>query len=82
MSCNHHVKQALLKTAAKKRFEKILLMKEQFRLYLQPEEEEEINLCFCGEEVGYCDHCDECDFYSDVDAFPNYIFCPICGTEM
>jgi hypothetical protein len=39
MSCNFHVRQALLKTAAKKRFEKILLMKEQFRLYLEPEVE-------------------------------------------
>lgn len=78
MSCNYHVRQALLKTAARKRFEKILLMKEQFRLWLEPEEEE-IEYCWCGEELEYCDHCGDCEHYSKVS---EYTFCPTCGVEM
>ena len=77
MSCNYHVKQALLKTAAKKRFEKILLMKEQFRLYL---EEEEADYCWCGEEFDgpYCDHCENCESWAD----DRYNYCPHCGVEL
>lgn len=77
MSCNFHVRQALLKTAAKKRFEKILRMKEQFRLYLEPEEEY-IEYCWCGEDVLYCDCCGNCEHYS---TYTGFAFCPSCGRE-
>ena len=81
MSCNHHVRQALLKTAAKKRFENILLMKEQFRMYLQPEEEEDYtDYCWCGEDFDgpYCDHCESCEDWAEG----RYNYCPYCGVEL
>jgi formate dehydrogenase maturation protein FdhE len=74
MSCNFHVRQALLKTAAKKRFEKILLMKEQFRLYLEPE----VEYCWCGSEIDWCNCCGDCEHYS---TYTGFAYCPVCGEE-
>jgi len=78
MSCNFHVRQALLKAAAKKRFKNILTMKAIFKWYLHEEEEEE-EYCWCGEVEYLCDHCGDCERFSTI---TEYIFCPTCGVEM
>lgn len=79
MSCNYHVRQALLKTAARKRFKNILQAKDMFRLYLEEPEDDIEDYCWCGELLEYCDHCERCETYSQFQA---YTFCPICGVEM
>lgn len=78
MSCNYHVKEALVKAAAKKRIKDFLTAREQFRFYLECEDDIE-DYCWCGALLDYCDHCEDCEKYS---ANLEFIFCPSCGVEM
>jgi hypothetical protein len=81
MSCNYHVRQALLKAAAKKRFKNVLQARQMFKLYLGEPEEDIEDYCWCGELLEYCDHCGDCEEYSNPDRYPTYVFCPVCGVE-
>ncbi len=74
MSCNFHVKQALLKAAAKKKFANFLAAKAQFKLYLVV-----LRCHICGNGEFYCTHSACCeDTYFEFD----YDYCPDCGTRL
>lgn len=74
MSCNYHVKEALLRASAMKRVRELFRAKDLIRIYL----ERPVYVCsVCYQQI--CDH-DECceDYYLGYD----YRFCPDCGERL
>ena len=75
-TCIHCIKDALLKTAGKKRLRDVLTARILFEEAL---EDSTVYCDVCDQDFEYCPHNECC---ADPDGDPDWDYCPWCGAEL